>query len=428
MEGNYAPEAERSVIGAVLIKPKCLDSLELKPEDFYFPVHRAVYESMLALRSTGQAVDPVTVSEHCRVHSGQDVTGELLSMASDTPTAENVGHYATIVTERSSLRSIASECAQAVSACRDGKDAAESILERLATSLAGIATRRSTGLVRIGDHVALAVAEMEARVVARTTGVVLGVRTGMASLDRILGGLQPGNLCIVAADTGAGKTALAMQACMHLVLKDGGAALACNLEMTASELAERCMVFVARGNSQLARSGEINADQFRLLVAAGQRLAAAPLYLEDCAFTSAALFAKARAWRVLHPKERGLIVLDYVQLMRSVRRDGDSRATEVSQFTRSLKELAKELGVAVIGVSQFNRGPGKDSRRPRKSDLKESSAIEQDADQIVLIWRPNDTEHEGSIDVEFIVEKNRHGPMGIVEGRFTGRYYAFEEI
>jgi replicative DNA helicase len=276
-------------------------------------------------------------------------------------------------------------------------------------------------IARFGD---LSERVLEAiRTRAQPDGRVRGARTGLGALDEATGGLQPGWLVIVAAETGGGKTALAMQTAINVVL-DGGTALACNLEMTREELAERAIVHFGEINSQLVRLGRVDeVDVWPRAVRAADRLAQTHFYLDDSATTMPAIAARARRWRARHREIDGILVVDFVQLIRSSFVKGQTRAQEVGLIAQDLKALAKELRVPIMLVSQLNRA-GLKAGRPSKSDLKESGDLENAADLILLPYHHGDADGE----VQIIVDKFRHGQCFVVDARWIGRHFAFTNM
>lgn len=425
----HSLEAERSALGSVFIKPSsfAVVSSALLTDDFFLPAHREIFAALAAVEKRRQPLDPISVSDELktrgtlsRLEGGEEY---LMRLSGEVPTAENVAHYARLVKEKSQLRKLIAAGAE-IQARAYATEDANALVSESAAAICAIATSNTAGLRTVGDFMPGVLEEISRRAQSNGKNEIVGVQTGVTELDMVLGGLRPGNLTVFAADPGGGKTALAVQTALNLCLLYSGTALVFNLEMTAAELAERCAVHQAQVNSQSVRSGQVEYEEFRRLSSEAAKLGPLPMYLEDRAFDMATVSARSRSWRARHPGMVGLLVLDYLQLMRSRGGDDQHRALEIGTMVSQCKELGKELGVAFILVSQFNRGPAQQGREPKKSDLKDSSSIEQGGDQIVLLHNPEQTE-DGQIDL--IVDKNRHGPCRKVRARWIGRYYRFED-
>lgn len=427
-------DAERAILAEALLYPKFFGAVEslVRAEDFYHPTHRTVFDAMGAVHRRGRPVDVITVADQLRM-SGEaprlegDVTVLLTDIAGKPGTFGQAERYAEIVRNKATLRRLIELCAEATSRAFEHDDARD-LLADVAGRVATLSTGNPSDLTPIGSLVSEMLAEFERRGRAPTNAIP-GVRFGLVGLDGLLGCLQPGDHCVVAADVGGGKTALAAQAGLRLTLYDGGSAILFSLEMTKRQLAERAFAHQGMINSRVLRSGRfrgevLGPEHFQTLHAVAAKLYAAPLFLEDECFLLRDIAAKARAWRAKYPDKRGLVVVDFLQLVRAETARGETRARAVGAIAYGLKELAKQLGVVVISLSQLNRGPVKAKEPPTKHDLKESGDIEASADQIVLIHNPDGEE---DADVDLIVDKNRHGQCRTQRAHWIARHFLFAD-
>jgi replicative DNA helicase len=405
-------EAEESVLGGVLLDNTALDRvLEiLRPDDFYREAHRRIFRAMVVLSERNEPVDLVTLAETLRQRGElQDVGGAayLAELAERVPTAANVAHYARIVREKAILRSLIATATEiATRGYEDTRDVKD-LLDRAEQSIFQISEREvKPAFVRID-----ALMNETFKVVERLhqqKQAVTGVTSGFADLDRLTAGLQPSDLVIIAGRPSMGKTAFALNIAANAALRAGTGIAVFSLEMSKEQLALRML-------GELAQAAHV--------------LISTPIYIDDTpAITVLELRAKARRlWRDPAAK-LGLVIVDYLQLMRSSETK-DSREQEISEISRSLKALAKELQVPVIALSQLNRQvENRSPPKPRLSDLRESGAIEQDADVIMFIYREEvyveETDKRGIAEV--IVAKQRNGPIGSVELAFLREYTRFE--
>lgn len=417
-------EAEKSALGSVLISPSkwALLAAALTADSFFLPAHREIFEAMSLVAGNKQPMDEVSIGEALRTRSGTRLVPMLLDLAGDVPSSENAGQYVAIVAECHRKRQVIALCAEVASQAHGDAPSAE-IIAAMGAGASRLATRSSASLLRAGELVPGLLEEFAARAKARQDGGsgIDGVRLGVADFDEVTLGLRAGNLSVIAADPGGGKTAAASQCAYTCTLEDDGTALIFNLEMTRRELVERAFSRQARVNSHRLRRGDIDYEGFKALHKAACGLIEASLYVEDSLFSLAEIVARAREWRARHPAQRGLLVVDYLQLMRSTN-DRDSRAREIGRWCGTLKELAKELAVHVMLVSQLNRAAAQAGQRPTMRNLRDSGEIEQAADVIVLLY--NEAQADDGV-ITAIVEKNRHGPLRSVPLRWTARYYEF---
>ncbi|HUD26969.1 MAG TPA: replicative DNA helicase [Burkholderiaceae bacterium] len=435
----HSVEAEQSVLGGLLLDNSAWDRIadRIGAEDFYRHDHRLIFQQIARLIDQSKPADTVTVFEALQA-TGQaaDCGGlpYLNALAQNTPSAANIRRYAEIVRERSVLRSLASVGEEIAISAREpqGRDAKE-ILDEAEGKVFRIAeqgARNRTGFARL-ETLLTRVVERIQELFERSGGSdVTGVPTGFADLDSKTAGLQAGDLIIIAGRPSMGKTALALNIGEHVAIDLGMPVAVFSMEMGAAQVALRMLGSVGRIDQQRLRTGRLNDQDWPRLSEAIERMHAAPLYIDETPALNA-LELRARARRLAREyKQLGLVVVDYLQLM-SATGSGENRATEISEISRSLKALAKELQVPVVALSQLNRTvETRTDKRPVMSDLRESGAIEQDADLILFIYRDEvynpDTSDKGV--AEIIIGKQRNGPIGRVNLRFGGEFTRFDNL
>ena len=440
-------DAERSALGGVLVKPSAVDELltGLTADDFFLPAHREVFEGMMALDKRRQPIDIISLADELktrgalpRLEGGETY---LVTLAQGVPTAENIEHYIRLVKEKATLRRLISACAEIQSRAYGEFGVYEEFLDEAENAVFKVAQQtRKEGFSSVADMMGEVLENIEER--ARERKEITGVPTGYTKFDHMTAGLQPENLIIVAARPGVGKTSWAVNVAMNCALLHKMPVLIFSLEMSKYELMERMLAGEARIDSARLKRGHIEySDWKNKIYPAGNRLAQAPILIDDSgAPTILDIRAKARRFRSdlryfpprseTGDKQLGLIVVDYLQLARgSTGKKDESREREIADISRGLKTLAKDLKVPIIAVSQLNRGLEKrEDKRPQLSDLRESGAIEQDADMIVFIHREEmfNTESAERGKAELIVGKHRHGPTGSVPLTFIKEYTRFE--
>ncbi len=416
-----AIEAEQAVIGAVLFAEHAWTAAsELQSDDFLLPAHRAIWDAIASLARAQVPADALLVWDRIVAQGdAAKLEGGVAYLSSLPGMSWNVVHYVARVRDASLRRRLISALADATMRAYDLEVATDDALSGARVALDKLSDG-GVASARFSDLSAAVLGTIEAR--GRHEASARGAQTGLEALDRATGGLQPGWLVIIAAETGGGKTALAMQTAINVVL-GGGTALACNLEMTREELAERALVHVGEVNSQLVRLGSTQGLWPRIMEA-DAKLGPTNFYLDDAANTLAMVSSRARRWRSRHREAPGILVVDFVQLLRSAMVKGQTRAQEVGGFAQDLKALAKELRVPVILVSQLNRA-GIKAAKPSKSDLKESGDLENAADLILL---PHNSAGTSDGPVEIIVDKFRHGERFTVDARWIGRHFKFANM
>ncbi len=426
-------EAEESVLGGILLDNTAIDRvLEfVRPDDFYREAHRRIFRAMLALAEKSEPVDLVTLSEVLRQRGElQDVGGgaQLAELAERVPTAANAAHYAKIVREKAILRSLITTATDIVTNGYEDTRDVKDLLDRAEQSIFQISEREvKPAFVRMDSLMTDTFKIVEK--LHQQKQAVTGVTSGYADLDHLTAGLQPSDLVIIAARPSMGKTAFALNIAANAALRGGTGVAVFSLEMSKEQLALRMLCSEARVDLARVRTGHLQPGELGDLAQSAHVLISTPIYIDDTpAITVLELRAKSRRlWRDPNSK-LGLILVDYLQLMRSSE-GKDSREQEISEISRSLKALAKELQVPVIALSQLSRKcDDRTDKRPMLSDLRESGAIEQDADVIMFIYRDDvyneDSDRKGTADI--IIAKQRNGPIGKVELAFLRQYTRFE--
>ncbi len=421
-------EAEQAVIGAMLIDPACIAEVieRIRPADFYFEENQKIFETMFSMFTNGLKIDAVTVLDQLKSQGIYDDAGTYLTQLMEvTPTAANVTEYAAIVRDKAMLREIAKVGAEiqnlAMEGAGDASDIAEVAEQRIYAVRHG---REIRGLTHIKSVITTELyPKLDA--LSRNVGEIPGMPTGFTELDRALTGLNPSDLILIAARPGMGKTAFALNIALHGAKVSGKAVAVFQLEMSKEQLASRFLSSEALIDSQKLRTGELEEEDWMKIARATKVLARTQLYVDDNpAITVAEIKAKCRRLG----ENLGLIVIDYLQLMQSGKRS-DNRTQEIAEISRAMKIMAKELNVPVICLSQLSRAVEQrgGEKRPILSDLRESGAIEQDADIVLFIYRDDyyNEDSEKKNIAEIIVAKNRHGATKTVELQWIGQYTTF---
>lgn len=420
----HSTDSEQCVLGCLLLQPALLSEAQsqLRVDDFYLPQHREVFVALLQLGRDSKPIDPITVTDAMKAAgTARHLEGQYLSVLMNAvPTVATFSHHVENVRSKAILRELQRLGATIAGKAGAGAADPEELLEEIGRQVVAITRASDSGLASVSALTDEVMAELERR--RKGPGGLSGISWGIRRLDELTGGLRPGQLVVVGARPGLGKTALACNVAVRAAV-DGGTALLVSLEMSRLELVERLFAYLSRTDSEDLRRGSFS--DWNGIWAAKKKLDESGLYVEDQTFRYAALCALARRWRAKTAQRRGLLVVDYLQLAEAESK-GQSRERVVADISRGLKQLAKELGVPVLAVSQLNRESEKEKRPPRLSDLRESGQVEQDSDVIVFPHHPEPGRPEGL--VEMILAKNRHGPTGIVEAHWSGRFYAFDDV
>jgi replicative DNA helicase len=435
----HSVEAEQSLLGALLLDNQAFDRVAdlVAGEDFYRDDHRRIWRHIARLIEAARPADVVTVAESIEHSEDKDKAGGpayLAALAQNTPSALNIRRYAELVRERAvqrRLAQVATEIAE-TALSPSGKDVGQ-LLDEAESKIFQIAesgARKDQGLIGISPVLAKVFERIDHLHSQDNPSDITGVPTGFVDLDRMTAGLQPGDLVIVAGRPSMGKTAFALNIAEHVALHPSVAmpVAVFSMEMSSSQLAMRMLSSMSKVDQTRLRTGRLNDEEWSRLTDEIGRLNEAKIHVDETAALNA-LELRARARRMKREYGKlGLVVVDYLQLMSSTSH-GENRATEISEISRSLKALAKELDVPVVALSQLSRAvEQRNDRRPLMSDLRESGAIEQDADVILFIYReevyaPDKEEAKGRAEV--IIGKQRNGPIGNVHLTFLGRFTRF---
>jgi replicative DNA helicase len=428
-------EAEVSVLGGVLLENEALNRvLELVNEgDFYREAHRQIFAALLHLYERNEPADLITLSEALKNRAVLEEVGgvEYLNyLVNSVPTAANISYYAKIIKEKSILRKLINRATEIISQGYGNSSDVDEFLDRAERMIFEISEDRfRPSFFPVKDIIKASFKIIEKLYEKRQ--LITGVPTGFTKLDELTSGLQPSDLIIVAGRPSMGKTALALNITQYAAIEGGIPAIIFSLEMSKEQLALRMLCSEAKVDAHRLRGGFLSESDWPRLTRAAGSLSEAPIFIDDtAALTVLELRAKARRLKAEH--KLGLIVVDYLQLMRG-RADSESREKEISDISRSLKALAKELTLPVIALSQLNRRvEDRGDRRPQLADLRESGAIEQDADVIIFLYRDEvynkseDNPHKGK--AEIIIGKQRNGPIDKFDLAFLDRYTRFENL
>ncbi|CJB48494.1 replicative DNA helicase [Streptococcus pneumoniae] len=429
--------AEQSVLGAVFIAPDTIISLadELIPDDFYKPANKIVFKTMLSLFKKGEPIDATTMVS-ALTNQGQikEIGGinYVVELVNSTPTSKNVEHYAKLVKEKSTLRRVIADLSESLSSAYQGDVSIGDIIAKTEKSMLDISNQNAgTGFRNVADILDTHMQIVETR--SQTDGFVTGLSTGFVGLDKITTGLHEGNLIILAARPAMGKTALALNIAKHVATMERKPAVIFSLEMGAEELIERMVASEGMVPGYHLKTGNLSPDEWRRLVQAQNNLYDAPIFVDDTAgIRISEIRSKARKL-AQEMGGLGVIIIDYLQLITGSK--GENRQQVVSEISRELKILAKDLRVPVIALSQLSRSvEQRQDKRPMLSDLRESGSIEQDADIVAFLYRDAyyQKEHADSQEAnnvtELILEKNRHGSLGIVKLYFHKEYTKFSSV
>ena len=429
--------AEQSVLGAVFIAPDTIISLadELVPDDFYKPANKIVFKTMLSLLEKGEPIDATTMVSaltnqgHIKEIGGLNYVVELVN---STPTSKNVEHYAKLVKEKSSLRRVIADLSDSLSSAYQGDVSISDIIAQTEKSMLDISNQNTgTGFRNVADILDTHMQIVETR--SQTDGFVTGLSTGFVGLDKITTGLHEGNLIILAARPAMGKTALALNIAKHVATMERKPAVIFSLEMGAEELIERIVASEGMVPGYHLKIGNLSTDEWKRLVQAQSNLYDTPIFVDD---TAGIRISDIRSKSRKLSQEMGglgIIIIDYLQLITGSK--GENRQQIVSEISRELKILAKDLKVPVIALSQLSRSvEQRQDKRPILSDLRESGSIEQDADIVAFLYREAyyqkeqaDSQEANNV-TELILEKNRHGSLGTVKLYFHKEYTKFSSV
>jgi replicative DNA helicase len=429
-------EAERSILGAILLDDKAVLTIfeTLKPQDFYLESHRRIFEKMLQLMNNTRPIDLVTLKDELQRASELESIGGAAYLASLTdglPRAMNIEYYAEIVKEKSTLRRLIQISNETMARSYQDEDPAQEILQQIEKAIFDIANQQFhsgfTSITPVVNDVFKQIEELSNR-----KAPVTGLETGFVDLDRMTAGMHPSDLIIVAARPGLGKTSLCLNIAEHAAIRKHKAVGIFSLEMSKEQLVKRLLCSEARIDAHRINTGYLNREDWNRLSRASGDLSETKIFIDDSAnITVPELRSKARRLSLEHGLD--LVIVDYLQLMSGSTQRYENRTQEISQISRGLKGIAKELSVPLIAVSQLSRAIESrtgEHRRPQLSDLRESGSIEQDADLVLFIYREdmiNPTEENNGL-AELIIGKQRNGPTGSVQLAFSKQFTKFDNL
>jgi len=425
--------AEQCVLGGMMLSKDAIsDVLEvIKPADHYRPAHQIVHETILDLYGRGEPADAVTVAAELTKRGEIAKIGGapyLHTLIASVPTAANAGYYARIVRERAILRRLVEVGTRIAQLGYAGDGDADELVDRAQAEVYGVTERRVSDDYRpLSEIMPETLLEIEA--IGSRNGTMTGVPTGFADLDALTNGLHPGQMIVIAARPALGKSTLALDLARAASIRHGLTSVIFSLEMSRSEITMRLLSAEARIPLHSMRTGQMSDDDWTRLARRMSEIAHAPMFIDDSPNMSM-MEIRAKCRRLKQQHDLRLVIVDYLQLMSSPRKV-ENRQQEVSELSRSLKLLAKELDVPVVAVAQLNRGPEqRTDKRPLLSDLRESGAIEQDSDVVILLHREDAYEPESprAGEADFIVAKHRNGPTTTVTVAFQGHYSRFVDM
>ncbi|MFJ7737941.1 replicative DNA helicase [Lysinibacillus sp. NPDC097287] len=427
-------EAEQSVIGAVFLDPQALITASeiLLADDFYQNAHKKIFETMLSLSDRGKAIDVVTVTEELSAKKElEDVGGlsYLLELANAVPTAANIAHYAKIVEEKALLRRLIRVATKIVEDGYTREDEVEALLSEAEKKMMEVSSRKNAGDFKHVKDVLVETFDNIEQLQSRK-GDVTGIPTGFRDLDHITAGFQRNDLIIVAARPSVGKTAFALNVAQSVAVQARENVAIFSLEMGAEQLVMRMLCAEGNIDAQVLRTGALTTEDWGKLTMAMGSLSNSGIFIDDTPGVRVNEI-RAKCRRLSQEHGLGMILIDYLQLIQGSGKPGENRQQEVSEISRSLKGLARELKVPVIALSQLSRGvEQRQDKRPMMSDLRESGSIEQDADIVAFLYRDDyyDKESESKNMIEIIIAKQRNGPTGTVTLAFKKEFNKFINV
>ena len=428
-------DAEQSVLGAMLIEKNVISEVAeiLTADDFYRESHRLVFDAIVSLYSENEAADFVTVTEYLKKTGNLEKAGGIAfvsSLPNLVPIASNAVYYAKIVREKSQLRGLIRVGTEIVGSAYEDNDDVDTLMDNAEKRILSVTSKHSSrDFVPMHDILIDTFERIQKR--AETKGSLTGLASGFIDLDNLTSGFQKSDLILVAARPSMGKTAFTLNIATYVAIHGREPVAFFSLEMSKEQLVYRMLAAEGAIDSSKLRTADLTDDDFTNLVAAADRLNKAPIYIDDTpGITDMELRYKARRLKAEHGLS--LVVLDYIQLMQGGgRKNGDNRQQEISEISRSLKALARELDVPVIALSQLSRGvEARPSKKPMLSDLRESGSLEQDADIVMFLYREDyydeDTENKNITDV--IISKHRNGPVANVQLFFSKEFTRFANL
>jgi len=427
-------EAEKAVLGAMLIKREAITEAQemLRAEDFYREAHRIVYGAIETLFTQNEAVDIVTLTEELRKEQMLDKVGGIsfvTDLANTVPTAANLAYHAKIVQEKAELRRLIDAATEIAGKAYEDSEEVADIMDDAEKKILAVASRQGGGAFEPMKNIVMRTFE-RINVLYESKGGLTGLSSGFKDLDKLTAGLQKSDLILVAARPSMGKTAFTLNIASYVGLHGGNVAFF-SLEMSKEQLMQRMLCSEGGIDASRLRTGQLDEVEWNKLVGVADRMSRAPIYIDDTAgITVMELRSKARRLKAEHGLD--LIIIDYLQLMQGrASKNSDNRQQEISEISRSLKALARELDVPVIALSQLSRSvESRQIKKPMLSDLRESGSLEQDADIVMFLYREDyyDKDTENKNITEIIVAKHRNGPVDSVQLFFQKEYTKFRDL
>jgi replicative DNA helicase len=426
-------EAEQSILGAVLLEKEAMPKVEelLVDEDFYRTAHQKIYRAMLTLSERDDAIDQITLTEHLRGTGDLEAVGGaayLAELVAVTPSAANVRYHCRVVKDKALLRNLISSTTDVLTRAYDGAESAEEVLESAEQAVFRIGqSKLGQGFYPLKDVIKESLDVVDT--LHKLGKSVTGVPTGFIELDDLTAGLQPSDLVILAARPSMGKTSLALGMAINAAVIHGQKVGIFSLEMSKEQLVLRMLSSHASVDSHKLRIGKLDKTEWWKLAEAASKLEPAPIFIDDSGSLSVTQM-RGKARRLIKEKGLDLLIVDYLQLMQG-RPDAESRQQEISDISRSLKSLAKELKVPILALSQLSRAvENRTDKKPVLADLRESGAIEQDADVVIFIYRDEvyNAESDEKGIAHIMVKKHRNGPTGDISLTFLDKYAKFADL
>ena len=428
-------DAEQAVLGAMLIKKEAIAEVSqlLRPEDFYRDAHKIIYEAMLTLFNRNEPADIVTVTNYLNNESKLDKVGGIAfvtALANVVPTAANVIYHANIVREKADLRHLINTATDIAGMAYEAADDVADVIDKSEKMIMEVANRQNVSAFTPMKDIVIETFD-KINLLYESKGGLTGIPSGFRDLDALTSGLQASDLILVAARPSMGKTAFTLNIAANVALKSKKTVAFFSLEMSKQQLVQRMLCSEGGIDSQKLKNGDLSNEDWDKLVRTADRVSSAPLYIDDTAgITVMELRSKARRLKAEHGLD--LIIIDYLQLMQGRGRGGsDNRQQEISEISRSLKAVARELNVPVIALSQLSRSvESRQIKRPMLSDLRESGSLEQDADIVMFLYREDyyDPETTNKNITEVIVAKHRNGPVDTIKMFFTKQFTRFNDL
>ena len=428
-------DAEQAVLGAMLIKKEAIAEVSqlLRPEDFYRDAHKIIYEAILALYNRNERADIVTVTNYLDKENKLDKVGGITfvtALANIVPTAANVNFHANIVREKADLRHLINTATDIASMAYEATDDVSDVIDKSEKMIMEVANRQNVSAFTPMQEIVMETFD-KINTLYESKGGLTGISCGFKDLDALTSGLQASDLILVAARPSMGKTAFTLNIAANVALKEKKTVAFFSLEMSKQQLVQRMLCSEGGIDSQKLKNADLSTEDWEKLVRTADKVSAAPLYIDDTAgITVMELRSKARRLKAEHGLD--LIIIDYLQLMQGRSKGGsDNRQQEISEISRSLKAVARELNVPVIALSQLSRSvESRQIKRPMLSDLRESGSLEQDADIVMFLYREDyyDPETANKNITEVIVAKHRNGPVDTVKMFFKKEFTRFNDL